>query len=118
MPSTLISIRRPRPPAERVAIIEAVQAALVEAIRIAPGDRCVRVQSFDAADFIVAATRSENFTLVEVSMFSGRSMEAMRALQGHRRPARRTRHRCAGCQNRAVRGAARELGTARRHSGV
>jgi phenylpyruvate tautomerase PptA (4-oxalocrotonate tautomerase family) len=80
MPSTLISIRRPRPPAERAAIIEAVQAALVEAIRIPPGDRCVRLQTFDAADFIVAAARSENFTLVEVSMFSGRSMEAKRAL--------------------------------------
>jgi phenylpyruvate tautomerase PptA (4-oxalocrotonate tautomerase family) len=80
MPSTLISIRKPRPPAERAAIIEAVQAALVEGIKIPAGDRCVRLQTFDAADFIVSEPKGENFTLVEVSMFSGRTMDAKRAL--------------------------------------
>jgi phenylpyruvate tautomerase PptA (4-oxalocrotonate tautomerase family) len=80
MPSVLISIRKPRPAHERVAIIEAVQAAMVEAIKIPAGDRCVRLQTFEACDFIVSAQRSEDFTLVEISLFSGRSMDAKRAL--------------------------------------
>ena len=80
MPSTLISIRKSRPAAERVAIIEAVQAALVEAIKIPAGDRCVRLQTFEASDFIVSGQRTEDFTLVEVSMFLGRTMDAKRAL--------------------------------------
>jgi phenylpyruvate tautomerase PptA (4-oxalocrotonate tautomerase family) len=80
MPSTLISIRRPRPPEERAAIIEAVQSALIEGIKIPAQDRCVRLQQFEATDFAVGPGRTENFTLVEVSMFSGRTLPAKRAL--------------------------------------
>ncbi len=80
MPSTLISIRKPRPPEERRAIVEAVHAALVEAIRIPEGDRTVRLQSFAAEDFAVNAKATENYTLVEVSLFTGRTLAAKRAL--------------------------------------
>jgi phenylpyruvate tautomerase PptA (4-oxalocrotonate tautomerase family) len=80
MPSTLISIRRPRLPAERSAIIEAVHAAMVAAIKIPERDRTLRLQTFEAADFNLGADASENYTLVEISLFSGRSNEAKRAL--------------------------------------
>ncbi|MDR3416102.1 MAG: tautomerase family protein [Nevskia sp.] len=80
MPSTLVSIRKPRPPAERRAIIDAVHAALVESIGIPAHDRSVRLQAFEPDDFAVAAQASENFTLVEVSLFPGRSLAAKRSL--------------------------------------
>jgi phenylpyruvate tautomerase PptA (4-oxalocrotonate tautomerase family) len=80
MPSTLISIRRARPPVERAAIIEAVHDALVEGIRIPERDRTVRLQVFAAEDFAVNPKASENYTLVEVSLFQGRTLPAKRAL--------------------------------------
>ena len=57
-----------------------MQSALVEAIRIPEGDRCVRLASFAAEDVLLKPGQTENFTLVEVSLFSGRSLEAKRAL--------------------------------------
>jgi phenylpyruvate tautomerase PptA (4-oxalocrotonate tautomerase family) len=80
MPSTLISIRKPRPPAERAAIMDAVHAAMVEAIRIPADDRCLRIQQFDAADFAVGPQFGDNFTLVEITLFSGRSLDVKRVL--------------------------------------
>ncbi|MDB5986735.1 MAG: hypothetical protein JWR16_1788, partial [Nevskia sp.] len=50
MPSSLISIRKPRPATERSAIIEAVHAAMIEAIKIPADDRALRLQTFDAGD--------------------------------------------------------------------
>jgi phenylpyruvate tautomerase PptA (4-oxalocrotonate tautomerase family) len=80
MPSTLISIRKPRPPVERAAIMNAIHAAMVETIRIPADDRCLRIQSFDAADFAVGPQFGDDFTLVEITLFSGRSPDAKRAL--------------------------------------
>jgi phenylpyruvate tautomerase PptA (4-oxalocrotonate tautomerase family) len=79
MPNTLISVRREWSAAQRRALLEAVHAAMVEAIRIPETDRCLRLQSFDPADFPVTS-QSENFTLVEIDLFSGRSLAAKKAL--------------------------------------
>lgn len=80
MPSTLVSVFRRYDAAQRSALLEAVQAALVEAIRIPQGDRCVRLASFAVEDVLLKPGQTENFTLVEVSLFSGRSLDAKRAL--------------------------------------
>lgn len=80
MPSTLVSIRKPRPPEERRAICEAVHAALVEAIKIPERDRTVRLQTFAAEDFAVNPKATENYTIVEVSLFTGRTLQAKREL--------------------------------------
>lgn len=82
MPSTLIEIRRNYSADEEVAIIEAVQASLVAAFRIPPGDRHVRLHvnlphrmatSPDLDD-------PDRYTLVTVDCFEGRSDDAKRAL--------------------------------------
>jgi phenylpyruvate tautomerase PptA (4-oxalocrotonate tautomerase family) len=80
MPSTLISVRKFWPAAQRRKIIEAVHSALVEAIRIPEQDRCLRLRSFDGEDFAVSPSQSENFTLVEIDLFVGRSLTAKKAL--------------------------------------
>lgn len=80
MPSTLISIRKPRPAAERSAIIEAVHAAMVETIKIPEDDRALRLQTFDGGDTSFGAAASENYTLVEITLFPGRTHDAKRAL--------------------------------------
>ena len=47
MPSTLIEIRRPCPPAEELALMDAVHAALVAAFRIPVTDRHVRLLAYE-----------------------------------------------------------------------
>lgn len=79
MPVTLISIRQPRPPAERAALIEAVQSALVSSLQVPAADRYVRLQVFEAGDFVVPEGMSDQATLIEVSLYPGRSLDAKRA---------------------------------------
>ena len=80
MPTTLISIRKARPPQQRRALLEAVHAALVEGIQVPEHDRDVRLQVFAAADWLDGPKLGEDYTLVEISLFPGRGLEAKRAL--------------------------------------
>ena len=61
-------------------MIEAVQSALREALKIPEYDRTLRLIEHPATHFAVPPGRSEKYTLVEITMFSGRSMNAKRAL--------------------------------------
>lgn len=79
MPSTRISTgvwARTRGPE----VLEAVQAALVEALKIPETDRDVVLDVFDESRRIIRPGRSDFFTRVEVTLFSGRSMTAKRRL--------------------------------------
>ena len=64
------------------AVIEAVQAALREALRLPEWDRTLRLIEHPASHFAVPPGRGPRYTLVEVTLFSGRSFEAKRALYG------------------------------------
>jgi hypothetical protein len=79
MPNTLIATRAGWI-TEPGAVIDAVQSALREALKIPEGDRTLRLVEYPASHFAVPSGRGEKFTLVEVTMFSGRSMGAKRAL--------------------------------------
>lgn len=61
-------------------ILEAVQAALVEALRIPPTDRDVVLEIMDESHRILRPGRSDRFTRVEITLFSGRSLAAKRQL--------------------------------------
>ncbi len=65
---------------QAMALIEAVQAALVSAFRIPEGDRDVVLDLYDAHRRIVPAGRSERYTRVEIVGIAARSAEAKRAL--------------------------------------
>ncbi|MBT0962109.1 tautomerase family protein [Denitromonas iodatirespirans] len=82
MPSTLIEVRRSYSPEQEVGLIEAVQAALVEGFKIPQDDRCIRLVTYEPHRFVVPQDKSqpELYTLVTVSAFSGRSLEAKRNL--------------------------------------
>jgi hypothetical protein len=62
------------------AVIDAVQSALRETLKLPEGDRTLRLTEHPASHFAVPPGRGEKFTLIEVTMFSGRSMAAKRAL--------------------------------------
>lgn len=82
MPSTLVEVRRPYAPEEETRILEAVQEALVEGFKIPPEDRCVRLLTYEPHRFLCSPKRSrpELYTVVTVTAFSGRSLDAKRNL--------------------------------------
>jgi phenylpyruvate tautomerase PptA (4-oxalocrotonate tautomerase family) len=79
MPNTMIATRSGWI-TDPLAVIDAIQAALREALKIPEGDRTLRLIEHPASHFAVPPGRGEKFTLVEVTMFSGRSMGAKRSL--------------------------------------
>jgi phenylpyruvate tautomerase PptA (4-oxalocrotonate tautomerase family) len=79
MPNTLIATRAGWI-TDPEAVIDAVHSALREALKIPEADRTLRLVEHPASHFAVPPGRGEKFTLVEVTMFSGRSMVAKRTL--------------------------------------
>ena len=66
--------------ADHAALIAAVQDAIVEGICIPPGDRDIRVLEYPAHSFAAPAERGPRYTIVEMSMFTGRTLDAKRRL--------------------------------------
>lgn len=80
MPSTRIETRKGWLGAQKREFVEAVQAGLVAGILIPEGDRCVRLAEYDEDAFIVGADKGPRYCVIEISMFSGRSLDAKRRL--------------------------------------
>ncbi|OHV05328.1 tautomerase family protein [Mycobacterium talmoniae] len=84
MPSSLIEVRRHYTPAEEVALIDAVHAALVAAFQIPAADKNVRLVAHEPHRFAHSPnlTHPERYTLVTIDCFAGRSVDAKRNLYG------------------------------------
>lgn len=80
MPVAKIEVRRSRPPEEVQGLIEAVYLSLREALKVPDGDKQIRYIEHRSEHFAVPPGKTENYTLVEVLMFPGRSLQAKRDL--------------------------------------
>lgn len=80
MPLARIEVRRTWPPGGAQAIIEAVYLAQREALKLPEHDRQIRYVEHRPEHFHVPPGRTENYTLVEITLFAGRSTEAKRSL--------------------------------------
>jgi hypothetical protein len=60
----------------RAAISEAIHASVMQAFAYPPEKRFHRFLALDPADFLYPADRSERYTIIEISIFEGRSVEA------------------------------------------
>jgi phenylpyruvate tautomerase PptA (4-oxalocrotonate tautomerase family) len=80
MPLARIEVRKKRPAEEVAAIMEAVYQAQREALMVPEGDRQIRYVEHKPAYFSVPPGKTENYTLVEITLFPGRSLEAKRHL--------------------------------------
>lgn len=78
MPVVHVHVGRGRPNGERKAILDGVHAALVEAFRISDHDRSQILHEHDPHSF--ESGKGPAFTLVELTVFPGRSDDAKRAL--------------------------------------
>ena len=80
MPLAKIEVRKSRPADEIADIIEAVYQAQREALKVPEGDRQIRYFEHKPEHFAVPPGKTENYTLVEIALFPGRSLEAKRNL--------------------------------------
>lgn len=65
---------------KRDAISTAIHASVMEALSYPPEKRFHRFFALDSADFIYPDDRTENYIIIEISMFEGRSIEAKKRL--------------------------------------
>lgn len=80
MPIAKIEVRKPRPPEEVAALIDAVYQAQREALKLPEGDRNIRYVEHRPEHFATPPGKTENYTFVEINLFPGRSLAAKRAL--------------------------------------
>jgi phenylpyruvate tautomerase PptA (4-oxalocrotonate tautomerase family) len=79
MPSTRISTGQWARGKERE-LIEVVQNALLEGLKVPDWDRDIVLHLFDDEHRIVPSGRSERSTRIEIILYSGRTLETKRAL--------------------------------------
>ena len=82
MPSVLIEVRKRYPQEEEIALMEAVHAALLEAFRILPHDKNIRLVVHEPHRFACPPDREkpEFYTHISIDAFTGRSLDAKRNL--------------------------------------
>ena len=80
MPLAKIEVRRTWPPEKIQAIIEAIYLAQRAALKVPESDRQIRFIEHKPEHFHVPPGRTDNYTLVEITLFAGRSFDAKRAL--------------------------------------
>jgi phenylpyruvate tautomerase PptA (4-oxalocrotonate tautomerase family) len=65
---------------ERKSLLDAVHAALTDALKVPDDDPTLRVVEYSPGDCRVPLGRTERYTQIEIAMFAGRSLEAKRHL--------------------------------------
>lgn len=80
MPSTRVETRTGWIGDRHEALIAAVQRGLVEGIRIPAEDRDIRVLEYPPHAFAPPASKGPNYTIIEISLFTGRTVDAKRRL--------------------------------------
>jgi len=80
MPLAKIEVRRSRPANEVEEMMQAVYQAQREALKVPEGDRQIRYIEHKPEHFAVPPDKTENYTLVEFTLFPGRTLEAKRRL--------------------------------------
>jgi phenylpyruvate tautomerase PptA (4-oxalocrotonate tautomerase family) len=80
MPSARIEVRKKWSRQDKDQMISALHASMVECLKIPEHDKLIRLLEYEPEDFVVPPGCSEKYVLVEISLFSGRSLDAKRAL--------------------------------------
>ena len=80
MPSTRVETARGWLGESRAAFLAAIQQALVETILIPDQDRDIRLTEYDPENLLKSADKSARHTNIEITLFTGRSIEAKRRL--------------------------------------
>jgi phenylpyruvate tautomerase PptA (4-oxalocrotonate tautomerase family) len=80
VPLVRIEVLGERTAAERVELFDAVHEAIVSAFRVPEDDRTQRLVEHAPGTFEIPPGQSERYTLIEITAFPGRSVDAKRSL--------------------------------------
>lgn len=80
MGQVVISGLRSHLAARRAAVSDAIHACVVEVLGLPQDKRFHRFVLFDAEDFMFSASRSEAYTIIEIHLMAGRSVETRKRL--------------------------------------
>jgi len=80
MPLVKIETRKSWNASQKKEIMEAIHSSMREALKIPENDRDIRFHEHHPDDFQVSPDKTENYILVEISMFIGRSLQAKKEL--------------------------------------
>ena len=80
MPLVKVEIIKGKSAEYKKAILEGIHSALVEAFKIPDDDRMQRLYELDRENFETTPTKTEKYTLIEITAFKGRSLEAKKHL--------------------------------------
>jgi phenylpyruvate tautomerase PptA (4-oxalocrotonate tautomerase family) len=80
VPNVTIEVRKRYTKEQEEGIIDAVHAALMEGIKTPDWDRTIRLVVHEPHRFATPPGKDERYTLVDIDLFSGRSLDAKRHL--------------------------------------
>ncbi len=80
MPLVKIETRKSWNESQKKGIMDAIHLAMQKALKIPEDDRDIRFHEYHPVDFQVSPEKTENYILVEISMFTGRSFRAKKEL--------------------------------------
>jgi phenylpyruvate tautomerase PptA (4-oxalocrotonate tautomerase family) len=80
MPLVKISIREGKNPEYKRALLDGVHSALVDAFLIPDNDRHQQLFELDENNFEIPPTKSNQFVVIEIIAFQGRSIDAKKKL--------------------------------------
>ena len=79
MPLVKINMLKGKSAEYKKTVLDCIHDALVKTIGIEDWDRFQRIVEFDRADFETPAEKSDNFMIIELTLFPGRTKEQKKA---------------------------------------
>ena len=80
MPLVKVSLLKGKSIEEKKALLDAIHAALLDAFKIPENDRTQRIFEFEPENFDIPEEKTSNYTIIEIDVFPGRSLDAKRKL--------------------------------------
>lgn len=80
MPLVKIELVKGKNPEYKKALLNGVHQALVDCFNIPDDDRIQRLYELEKENFEISTNKTENFVLIELTVFKGRSFEAKKKL--------------------------------------
>lgn len=78
MPLVKINMLKGKNTAHKKAVLDAVHRGLMSSLGIEDWDRFQRINEYEPVDFETAPGKTENFMIIEISLFPGRTKEQKR----------------------------------------
>ena len=75
MPLVRVEMRKGRSPEYKKTLLNCIHESLIKALGIEDWDRFQRIVEIEAADFEIPDGKTENFMIIELELFPGRSKE-------------------------------------------